>query len=74
MTVHRLQPRPTLPGTPNGPVTASLAAAPDTKSDEALLEEIDQTLSSSVPTPMQALADPTASATTSPINPKKELT
>jgi hypothetical protein len=28
--------------------------------DEALLEEIDQTLSSSVPTPMQPLADPTA--------------
>lgn len=28
--------------------------------DEALLEEINQTLSSSVPTPMQPLADPTA--------------
>jgi len=28
--------------------------------DEALLEEIDQTLSSSIPTPMQPLADPTA--------------
>lgn len=28
--------------------------------DEALLEEVDQTLSSSIPTPMQPLADPTA--------------
>lgn len=28
--------------------------------DEALLEEIDQTLSSPIPTPMQPLADPTA--------------
>ena len=31
------------------------------QSDEALLEEIDQTLSSTVPAPMQPLADPTAS-------------
>jgi hypothetical protein len=31
------------------------------QSDEALLEEIDQTLSSTIPTPMQPLADPTAS-------------
>jgi len=33
---------------------------PDLTGDEALLEEIDQTLSSSIPTPMQPLADPTA--------------
>jgi len=32
----------------------------DRVGDEALLEEIDQTLSSPVPTPMQPLADPTA--------------
>ncbi|MDE1177842.1 MAG: hypothetical protein PW789_14775 [Edaphobacter sp.] len=36
-----------------------------TQSDEALLEEVNQTISSSVPTPMQPLADPTASQTTS---------
>lgn len=33
------------------------------QSDEALLEEISQTVSSSVPGPMEALADPTASQT-----------
>jgi hypothetical protein len=62
MTVHRLSGSAEAPGiTATVPATGTLAAAPDTKSDEALLEEINQTLSSSVPTPMQALADPTAS-------------
>lgn len=32
--------------------------------DEALLEEVDQTLSSSIPAPMQPLADPTAGSST----------
>jgi hypothetical protein len=36
--------------------------AVNTQSDEALLEEINQTLSSSVPSPMQPLADPTDQA------------
>jgi hypothetical protein len=43
---------------PTSPVAVVRPA--DTQSDEALLLEINQTLSSSVPTPMQPLADPTA--------------
>ena len=40
---------------------AAVATQPSaTQSDEALLEEIDQTLSSSIPSPMQPLNDPTA--------------
>jgi hypothetical protein len=60
MTVHHLS--SSAPGiTATVPAASTRAAAPDAKSDEALLDEINQTLSSSVPTPMQALADPTAS-------------
>lgn len=36
------------------------SAATTTIGDEALLEEVNQTVSSSIPTPMQPLADPTA--------------
>ena len=36
------------------------SAASTTIGDEALLEEVNQTVSSSIPTPMQPLADPTA--------------
>jgi hypothetical protein len=39
--------------------TQAPAASSTVVGDEALLEEIDQTLSSSVPAPMQPLADPT---------------
>jgi hypothetical protein len=38
--------------------------ASDTQSDEALLEDVNSEISASVPTSMQALADPTADAST----------
>lgn len=40
--------------------THSSAASSTTIGDEALLEEVNQTVSSSIPAPMQPLADPTA--------------
>jgi anti-sigma factor RsiW len=46
--------------TPTAAITE--ASAHTTESDEALLEDINRELSASVPAPMQALADPTASA------------
>ena len=47
------------------PVPAAVAAvAPQTvESNEALLEDVDQTLSADVPSPMEPLADPTAGST-----------
>ena len=43
---------------------ATAAVAPHTtESDEALLEDVDQTLSADVPAPMEPLADPTAGST-----------
>jgi hypothetical protein len=42
--------------------TAS-SAIDHSQSDEALLDDVDREVSASVPTPMQALADPTASST-----------
>jgi hypothetical protein len=42
-----------------------------TLGDEALLEEINQTVSSSVPTPMQPLADPTANHSQIDSTPRK---
>jgi hypothetical protein len=53
-TLHRHQ---TVAVAPNP--TAQIKQT-DRIGDEALLEEVDQTLSSSIPTPMQPLADPTA--------------
>ncbi len=47
---------------PPSPVAAVPVSAQSTESDEALLEEINQDLSASVPSPMQPLADPTADA------------
>ena len=47
--------------TPAG-VQSARGRATAMQSDEALLEEINQTLSSSVPSPMQPLADPTRRA------------
>jgi hypothetical protein len=41
-------------------VTATTTESRTTTSDEALLEEVDATLSSSIPSPMQPLDDPTA--------------
>jgi len=42
--------------------TKPSAASSATIGDEALLEEVNQTVSSSIPTPMQPLADPTGAA------------
>jgi hypothetical protein len=51
---------------------AALAHANETtQSDEALLLEINQTLSSSVPAPMQPLADPTAGNNSNTAAPRK---
>ena len=55
LALHR-----TSPATPKAPVTAVHAVAPTSQSDEALLEEVNETLSSSIPSPMQPLDDPTA--------------
>ncbi len=55
--LRRHDPVPTL-----APARVSTAAQ-STESDEALLEGINQDLSSSVPSPMKALADPTGSET-----------
>ncbi len=57
LSMHRQRPAP--------PVTATLASAsPQTtesaESDDALLADIDQTVSADVPSPMAPLADPTA--------------
>ena len=41
-------------------VTATTPRPPSNQSDEALLEEVNETLSSSIPSPMQPLDDPTA--------------
>jgi hypothetical protein len=53
---HPLQP---------APAVATSVAGPSAESDEALLEDINQELSASVPAPMQALADPTATTAAS---------
>lgn len=53
---HRL----TIPASPQATIIAPVAQS-TAQSDEALLEEINQTLDSSVPTPMQPLANTSAS-------------
>jgi hypothetical protein len=50
------------PASPPASIAAS-TPAPSTESDEALLEGIDQDLTTDIPSPMKPLADPTASAT-----------
>jgi hypothetical protein len=45
------------------PAATAVVAPHATESDEALLEDIDQTLDADVPSPMQPLADPTAGST-----------
>jgi hypothetical protein len=50
---------------PPAPMVTSQAISPTPESDEALLEDVNREVSESVPTPMQALADPTASVTAS---------
>jgi len=55
----RWQRTPAIPQTATAGVSAH---TPESDSDEALLEDIDRELSASVPTPMQALADPTGDA------------
>jgi len=66
MTLHRLSKSAEAPAAavtmPPASPAETRAAAYDARSDEALLEEVNQTLSSSVPSPMQPLADPTASS------------
>lgn len=59
MQLHRQQ--PLRPAT----VATEEVAAASTQSDEALLEDVNRELSTSVPTPMQSLADPTATASSS---------
>jgi hypothetical protein len=53
---HPLQP---------APAVAASVASPSAESDDALLDDINQELSASVPAPMQALADPTATTAAS---------
>jgi hypothetical protein len=60
ITLHRQNPSaPSASTSATKPVTTS-------QSDEALLEEINQELSAPIPSPMQPLADPTASSATTP--------
>ena len=42
------------------PAATAIVAPHTTESDEALLDDVDQTLSADVPSPMEPLADPTA--------------
>ena len=60
LTLHRTS--------PSTPTTATSATEPVaiSQSDEALLEEVNQELSAPIPSPMQPLADPTASSATTP--------
>jgi hypothetical protein len=60
-TLHLLDVSPNDHANVMQPATQQKAVS--AQSDEALLEEINQTLSYSVPAPMQPLADPTASQT-----------
>jgi hypothetical protein len=55
LALHR-----TPPATPRTPAAVVHTAPPSNISDEALLEEVNETLSSSIPSPMQPLDDPTA--------------
>jgi len=45
------------------PAATAIVAPHTTESDEALLDDVDQTLSADVPSPMEPLADPTAGST-----------
>jgi len=47
---------------PAAAVVRSVPSAMPDEADEALLEDVDQTLSADVPSPMEPLADPTAGA------------
>lgn len=57
--------------TPPPPAVAVTTPDHPTVSDEALFESVNSEISESVPTPMQALADPTSDATGSIQNPTK---
>jgi len=50
---------------PAQPAAVASSAPANAQSDEALLDDVDRAISTSVPTPMQALADPTADASNS---------
>ena len=45
------------------PAATAIVAPHTTESDEALLDDVDQTLSADVPSPMEPMADPTAGST-----------
>jgi hypothetical protein len=53
------------------PAATAVVASHATESDEALLEEVDQTVSADVPSPMEPLADPTAGSTESTSSQRK---
>jgi hypothetical protein len=63
LSMHRQHALPTVART-----TASTSPVQTIESDEALLADIDQKLSSDVPEPMAPLADPTAGATSTTSN------
>ena len=63
LSMHRQHPLPTVART-----SASTSPVQTIESDEALLADIDQKLSSDVPEPMAPLADPTAGATSTTSN------
>ena len=63
LSMHRQHPT-----APVARATASTSPGQTTESDEALLADIDQKLSSDVPEPMAPLADPTAGATSTTSN------
>jgi len=53
------------------PAAAAVMASHAAESDEALLEDVDQTLSADVPSPMEPLADPTAGSAESTSSQRK---
>ncbi len=68
---HRLDsPKPAATATTSSSV--SKPAPPSIESDEAFLEEIDQAISTTVPSPMQPLADPTAGRSNSSATNQKQ--
>lgn len=67
---HRKSPSIAAHGS-TGTSATSANTQSSTLGDEALLEEINQTVSSSIPTPMQPLADPTANHSQIDSTPRK---
>jgi hypothetical protein len=59
------------PATPKNPTITVTAPPQSSQSDDALLEEVNETLSSSIPSPMQPLDDPTAGRHNQPNDQRK---